>query len=71
MHIAAAVDTPVVAMYGATTPIYTPPLQVKAKVFYVKLECSPCWQRTCQYDHYRCLQDIMPQDVFGAVAKRL
>jgi heptosyltransferase-2 len=71
MHIAAAVDTPVVAMYGATTPIYTPPLQVKAKVFYVKLECSPCWQRTCQYDHYRCLQDIMPQDVFDAVTKRL
>ena len=71
MHIAAAVDTPVVAMYGATTPSYTPPIQVKAKSFYVKLACSPCWQRTCQYHHYRCLKDIMPQDVFSAVISRL
>jgi heptosyltransferase-2 len=71
MHIAAAVDTPVVAMYGATTPAYTPPLHSKAKSFYVKLTCSPCWQRTCQYEHYRCLKDIMPQDVFNAVISRL
>ncbi|MDW3095573.1 MAG: lipopolysaccharide heptosyltransferase II [Gammaproteobacteria bacterium] len=71
MHIAAAVDTPVIAMYGATTPVYTPPLHAEAKVFYVKLECSPCWQRSCQYDHYRCLKDIMPVDVLDAVIKRL
>jgi len=71
MHIAAAVNTPVVAMYGATTPVYTPPLHAEAKSFYVKLACSPCWQRTCQYQHYRCLQDIMPQDVYAAVIRRL
>lgn len=71
MHIAAAVDTPVVAMYGATTPSYTPPLHQRAKVFYLKLECSPCWQRTCQFGHYRCLKDILPQDVLAAVNARL
>ena len=71
MHIAAAVDTPVVAMYGATTPGYTPPLHPRAKVFYLDLECSPCWQRTCQYDHYRCLKDIVPQNVFTAVKSRV
>ena len=71
MHIAAAVDVPVVAMYGATTPAYTPPLHQRAKTFYMKLECSPCWQRTCQFDHYRCLKDILPQDVFKAVTDRL
>ncbi len=71
MHIAAAVDTPVIAMYGATTPAYTPPLHSKAKSFYVRLACSPCWQRTCQYQHYRCLKDIMPQDVYSAVMSRL
>ena len=71
MHIAAAVDTPVVAAYGATTPFYTPPLHSAAKSFYVKLECSPCWQRTCQYGHYRCLKDIMPQDVYAAVIARM
>ena len=71
MHIAAAVNVPVVAMYGGTTPAYTPPLHKRAKTFYVKLECSPCWQRTCQFDHYRCLKDILPQDVFMAVQSRL
>ena len=71
MHIAAAVDTPVLAMYGGTTPAYTPPLHEKAKSFYVKLACSPCWQRTCQYHHYRCLTDILPNDVFKEVQKRL
>lgn len=71
MHIAAAVDTPVVGIYGATTPSYTPPLHTKAKSFYVKLACSPCWQRTCQYNHYRCLKDIMPQDVYAAALARI
>lgn len=71
MHIAAAVDVPVVAMYGGTTPAYTPPLHKRAKSFYLSLACSPCWQRTCQYDHYRCLKDILPQDVFAAVESRL
>ncbi len=71
MHIAAAVDVPVVAMYGATTPVYTPPLHAQAKTFYMKLECSPCWQRTCRYNHYRCLKDILPEQVFKAVIDRV
>lgn len=71
MHIAAAVDTPIVAMYGATSPAYTPPLHKKAKTFFVKLECSPCWQRTCKYEHYRCQKDILPENVFKAVIDRL
>lgn len=71
MHIAAAVDVPVVALYGGTTPAYTPPLHLQTKSFYLRLACSPCWQRTCQYDHYRCLKDILPQDVFKAVMARI
>lgn len=71
MHIAAAVDVPVVAMYGATTPAYTPPLHDNAKAFYMQLTCSPCWQRTCQYQHYRCLRDIVPAQVFKAVMARV
>lgn len=71
MHIAAAVDVPIVSMYGATTPQYTPPLHSNAKAFYMKLECSPCWQRTCQYQHYRCLKDIVPEQVFKSVLDKL
>ncbi len=71
MHIAAAVNVPVVAMYGATTPLYTPPLHAKAKSLHVKLACSPCWERTCRYNHYRCLKDILPQDVYDIVRTKL
>lgn len=71
MHIAAAVDVPVIAMYGATTPTYTPPLHPGAKSFYLKLTCSPCWRRTCQYSHYRCLADIVPQDVYAELMLRM
>ena len=71
MHIAAAVNVPVVAMYGATTPLYTPPLHAKAKSLHVKLACSPCWERTCRYNHYRCLKDILPQDVCDIVLSKI
>lgn len=67
MHIAAAVNTPVVGLYGGTTPAYTPPLHARAKSFYVRVTCSPCWQRTCRYNHYRCLTDILPKDVYRKV----
>lgn len=69
MHIAAAVDVPTVSVYGATTPVYTPPLHPQAKSFYLHLACSPCWQRTCQYGHYRCLGDILPEAVLASVRK--
>ena len=69
MHIAAAVDVPTVSMYGATTPTYTPALHSRAKSFYMHLGCSPCWQRTCKYDHYRCLRDIQPEDVVAKLSK--
>lgn len=71
MHIAAAVNVPVVAIYGATAPGYTPPLHAQAKSFYITLACSPCWRRTCRYGHYRCLADILPQAVCEAVLARL
>jgi heptosyltransferase-2 len=71
MHIAAAVNTPVLVMYGGTTPAYTPPLHNKAKSFYIKVACSPCWQRKCRFDHYRCLTDILPEDVFREVEKKI
>jgi heptosyltransferase-2 len=63
MHIAAASGVPVVAIYGSTTPDHTPPLTEHSFVHYLRLECSPCFERTCPLGHYNCLRHIAPQTV--------
>lgn len=67
MHVAAAVDIPLVAIYGSSTPDYTPPLTNKAKIQYLKLECSPCFKRTCPLGHTNCLKNISVDDVFNEI----
>ena len=70
MHVAAAVGCPVVALYGSTSPAYTPPMTDRARLLWRHLECSPCWKRTCRYGHYGCLTGIFPDEVHEA-ARRL
>ncbi len=71
MHIAAAVQRPVVALYGAITPSYTPPLTDTAEIKYLNLDCSPCWDRECRYGHYNCLKNIEVQQVYESAKKLL
>ncbi len=66
MHIAAATQTVVVAIYGSTSPEYTPPLGADMNInraIESGLECSPCFKRNCRFGHYQCLTVTKAQSV--------
>lgn len=71
LHVAAAVGKPLLAIYGSSTPDYTPPLSEQAEVLYRRLECSPCFKRDCPYGHTDCLKGIGVDEVFSAVLPML
>jgi len=71
MHVAAAFGIPQVAVFGSTSPEHTPPLNPRAQVLWLKdelqLDCAPCFERQCRFGHTRCLTEVSPQRVLGAL----
>ena len=65
MHITAAVGTPLVAIYGSTSPGYTPPLSQKVQVVQTEIACRPCFKRECPLKHSDCLKHLYPEVVWA------
>jgi heptosyltransferase-2 len=69
MHVAAALDRPLVVVYGSTSPAFTPPLSAKARTVSLQLDCSPCFKRECPLGHLNCLKQLPASMVIGAIAE--
>jgi len=68
LHIASALNRPVVALYGSTDPDYAPPLSEVARTVSLRLECSPCRKRECPLGHHDCMNKMGVDLVWSELA---
>jgi len=66
MHIANALNTPVVALFGSTDDRATGPYGQQESVIHKRPSCSPCFKRTCPID-FRCMKEISVEEVAAKV----
>jgi heptosyltransferase-2 len=71
MHVASAVGSPVVAVYGSTDPGFTPPLGKLSRIVRLGIECSPCFKRECPLGHLDCLNNLSSAKVIEAAERLL
>lgn len=69
MHVAGALDRPLVVLYGSSSEKLTPPTAPNAAVLSLELPCRPCFQRTCPLGTLACLEGIDAPTVMNAVRR--
>lgn len=66
MHIAAALDKPLLAIFGPTSPARTGPYSRSARIVALSLPCAPCYCRRCPLGHHNCMQQLDVDTVWQA-----
>ncbi|SHG49775.1 heptosyltransferase-2 [Kaistia soli DSM 19436] len=69
MHVAGALDRPLVVLYGSSSEKLTPPTAPNSEALSLELSCRPCFERTCPLGTLACLEGIEPAAVFAAVRR--
>jgi heptosyltransferase-2 len=73
LHVAAALGTPSIGIFGPTSPWHWAPLNPLAVVIetQTKVDCRPCHKPTCRFGHHRCMREIPPERVVAAALAAL
>jgi heptosyltransferase-2 len=58
MHIAASLSIKQESFFGSSDPSNTPPLNKNSVINYLNIECSPCFERNCPLEHFKCMKLI-------------
>jgi heptosyltransferase-2 len=58
LHVASALNRPVIALYGSTDPDHAPPFSDMARAISLRLDCAPCRQRECPLGHHHCMEKM-------------
>lgn len=66
MHVAAAVGTPLTAVFGPTNPVTTSPVSDHFQMVRRKMDCAPCLKQTCPRPDHECMNRIAPEEVAEA-----
>jgi heptosyltransferase-2 len=67
MHVTAALDRSLVAIYGSSSPEFTPPLSNRARIVRLGIACSPCFERVCPLGHFDCMMRLDPERVLREI----
>jgi heptosyltransferase II len=72
MHIAAALNKKLIAIFGSSDPHHTPPMNPNAVIEYLGLDCSPCFKRECPLTdtnlHLNCLKNVKPSHIIRHIS---